>query len=168
VSGGFTAEWYNAQLAKRGDRMKRLSEEPAVEREVDLHSEIMQRCRQLGWLALHGSMAHIARRTPGEPDFVILGDNRAVHLIECKARSEKQTKEQAMLAAHAHRLGHIVHVVRNMKEFEIACGLHSKTEIASPLENFSGRSTETFKARKLVSPTSSEKSLTPPENGRHL
>lgn len=88
-----------------------------VAREADLHEEIQLECNRRGWLALHGSMAHKAHRTVGEPDFVILADGGRVILVEAKADKGKLSKEQQALAAWAKKLGHTVHVVRNMAEF---------------------------------------------------
>jgi Holliday junction resolvase len=87
-----------------------------VELESDLHGEIMQYCREHGWLAFHGSMAHKAMRTPGEPDFVILCPNCTL-LIECKTRTGKLTPEQLSVHAHAEKLGHCVYLVRSMDDF---------------------------------------------------
>jgi hypothetical protein len=63
-------------------------------------------------------MAARTHRTAGEPDFLILADGGRVLLIECKTRTGKLSPEQAALKHQAEKLGHRVHVVRSMKEFE--------------------------------------------------
>ncbi len=103
------------------------------EDESELHSEILQECRRRGWLALHGSMAHKAKRTLGEPDFIILREPRTevmlcgqgvgffkmpeVLFIEAKTRTGKLSPAQNAIHAHARKLGHVVHVVRDFKSF---------------------------------------------------
>jgi hypothetical protein len=90
----------------------------AAERESELHEEIAAECRRRGWLVFHGSMAHRARRTPGEPDFEIVCEWPRVLLVECKARDEKPSRDQQAVAAHARKLGHVVHLVRSVGEFK--------------------------------------------------
>lgn len=98
-----------------------------VEREADLHAQIMDECRRRGWLFFHGAMCERTSRTEGEPDFIIFGSreekytdgwhNPFVLLIECKTRTGKLTPAQQAVKAHAASLGHFVHVVRSFEEF---------------------------------------------------
>ena len=88
-----------------------------VPTEVPLHYDILDYCRQRGWIAFHGSMAHRAHRTVGEPDFIILGDDGRMWLLECKSKTGKLSPPQAALAAMARHLGHTVHLVRSMNDF---------------------------------------------------
>ncbi len=92
-----------------------------VEHESDLHNQILAECRRRGWIALHGSMAHKARRTLGEWDFTVIrevcGLGPSMLLIECKARNEKPSIAQRNLHAHARKLGHTVHICRNFEQF---------------------------------------------------
>ena len=89
-----------------------------VEREAELHHAILDWCAARGLVALHGSMAHRTRRTLGEPDFVILAPHGRVVLVECKLPGRKLSAEQNALARRAQLLGHVVHVARDMDEFE--------------------------------------------------
>jgi len=89
----------------------------AVAVESDLHDQISAYCKSKGWIAFHGSMAHKAMRTLGEPDFTILADNGRVFLIECKTKTGKLSPEQLGLQLMAERLGHTIHVVRSFAEF---------------------------------------------------
>jgi hypothetical protein len=92
------------------------------DREADLHETIMDECRTMGWIVLHGSMAGRTGRTLGEPDFVILAREGRVLLIECKTRTGKLSPAQQALKFHAETLGHTVHVVRSLREFhELLC-----------------------------------------------
>jgi Holliday junction resolvase-like predicted endonuclease len=95
-----------------------LTGEAAVERESELHEAVFDECRRRGWIALHGSMAERTCRTLGEPDFVILADGGRVFFVECKSRSGKLSPAQAALKHHAEKLGHTVHVVRSLVEFQ--------------------------------------------------
>lgn len=94
-----------------------------VEREADLHCQIMAECANHGWLFLHGSMGHRSRRTEGEPDFIVLCDSGRVFFVECKDRSGKLSIAQAALHAHAKKLGHTVHVIRNIEAFRELTGI---------------------------------------------
>lgn len=89
----------------------------AVDRESNLHNDIMDACRERGWIALHGSMAHKTFRNAGEADFIIFAENPNVYLIECKSRTGKLSPEQQAFAAHAKKLGWTVEVVRSMEAF---------------------------------------------------
>ena len=92
-------------------------------READLHEEIFDECRQRGWIALHGSMAERTCRTLGEPDFTILAGDGRVLFVECKSRSGKLSPAQAALKYHAEKLGHTIHIVRSLEDFQnIASG----------------------------------------------
>ena len=85
--------------------------------ESELHEQIRQECLRRGWMAFHGSMAHRAYRTPGEPDYVILCDGGKLLMVECKTRVGKLSTEQLGVAAWASKLGHKVHTVRSYEEF---------------------------------------------------
>lgn len=91
----------------------------AVDVESELHQDIMDYCKQRGWIALHGSMAHRAMRTPGEFDFVLLASEGRVFFIEAKSKTGKLSPEQNGLHMMAEMLGHKdkVRVVRSMLEF---------------------------------------------------
>ncbi len=86
--------------------------------EADLHDAIIDHCRRRGWVYLHGSMAERTHRTQGEPDFIILADAGRVFFIECKSATGKLSPAQSAMQAHAAKLGHTVHVVRNFAEFQ--------------------------------------------------
>ena len=88
-----------------------------VTQERDLHYQILEECRRRVWLPFHGSMAHKARRTPGEPDFIIVTDGGRVLFVECKTKIGKLSTDQLAVAAHAKKLGHEIHVVRSFEEF---------------------------------------------------
>lgn len=89
----------------------------AVKHERDLHSQIFDECRRRGWVAFHGSMSERTHRTAGEPDFIILTDDKRALLVECKTATGKLSTEQQAMIAHAAKLGHTIHVVRSMQEF---------------------------------------------------
>lgn len=87
------------------------------DRESKLHEQIIQECKARGWICYHGSMAHRARRTIGEPDFQIYGGGGKFWLIEAKTATGKLSVEQQGMAKWANMLGHKIHVVRNFAEF---------------------------------------------------
>lgn len=89
----------------------------AVEREGDLHNDIIEDCSAKGWGYLHGAMCRPTHRTEGEPDFVILADRGRVFFIECKSRTGKLSREQQNFIAQSARNQHSIHVVRSMEEY---------------------------------------------------
>ncbi len=109
---------YSEMLA-RMNRVNRDVQElkQPVERERDLHNQIFEVCRGRGWIALSGSMAEATHRNLGEPDFVILASGCRVFLVEAKSRIGKLSPAQQAFKAQAAKLGHTVHVVRNLESF---------------------------------------------------
>lgn len=88
------------------------------ENESTLHGRIIQELKARGWPYMHGSTAHRTHRTKGEPDFVILAPKGRVLLVECKSKTGKLSVDQRALLMWAARLGHTIHVVQTMREFE--------------------------------------------------
>lgn len=121
----------NAAAAKQStaDANARLA---MAENEGDLHNDILKWCRDEGWLVLHGSMAHRTKRTPGEPDFVILMDGGRVLLVEAKTRTGILSAAQEKVIQWAGWLGHTIHVVRSLTEF-IQLSRDSRHDNAPPL-----------------------------------
>ncbi len=92
--------------------------EPAKEgKESDLHYKIIDHCKMMGWIYFHGSMAHRAMRTVGEPDFTILANRGRVFFFECKTRIGKLSPEQRGMQIWAEKLEHQIYVVRSFREF---------------------------------------------------
>lgn len=89
-----------------------------VEHEADLHEAIMSSCRSRGWLVFHGSMAHRTHRSLGEPDLFVIADHGRFFMVECKSKTGKLTIEQQGVVLWAAKLGHTVHVIRSLAEFE--------------------------------------------------
>lgn len=88
-----------------------------VEKESELHAEILAYCKSKGWIAFHGSMAHSTFRTEGEPDFVILTDGGRVLMVEAKTAKGKLSPAQQAIHAWASKLGHKIEVCRSLKDF---------------------------------------------------
>lgn len=89
----------------------------AETKESDLHHQIIEYCKGRRWITFHGSTAHRAMRTIGEPDFQILANEGRMFLVECKTKTGKLSNEQRGLQLVAEMLGHKIHVVRSFKEF---------------------------------------------------
>jgi len=96
---------------------KVLQPSECFERESALHDAIIEHCKMVGWIYFHGSMAHKAMRTVGEPDFTILANRGRVFFVECKTKIGKLSTEQLGLKQWAERLGHTIHVCRSAQEF---------------------------------------------------
>jgi hypothetical protein len=85
--------------------------------ESGLHDEISDYCKSRGWLAFHGSMAHRAMRTLGEPDFIIARADGVTLYVECKTKTGKLTPEQQAIGHALTALGQRWAVVRSLEEF---------------------------------------------------
>lgn len=125
----FTREQYDEYLARRNSSAKKsasppdkldcqnVDNEPYIQNEKDLHERILEYCRVHSWLVFHGSMAHRAMRTLGEPDFLVLCPGGKLFMIECKTRKGKLSTEQLGVMAWAQRLGHTIHLIRTYTGF---------------------------------------------------
>jgi sulfite reductase beta subunit-like hemoprotein len=109
------AELHNSRVS--GKRVDVALVGEVAKHERDLHAQIFDECRRRGWIAFHGSMAERTHRTAGEPDFIILTDDKRALMVECKTATGKLSTEQQAMIAHAAKLGHMIHVVRSMQEF---------------------------------------------------
>jgi hypothetical protein len=85
--------------------------------EADLHQAILDECARRRFLVFHGSMAHKAMRSPGEPDFHVFGSKGRFWMIECKTRTAKLSPDQLGVKLLAEINGHTVHVVRSFEQF---------------------------------------------------
>jgi len=111
-----TSQEYEAYLSRAGGQ--RASAPPdAIQRESDLHDQIMADIRRRGWLAVHSRMDMATTTAVGVPDFVIMGDKGRIWWIECKAKRGKLEPEQLAFHAQAARLGHKVSTVWNFTEY---------------------------------------------------
>ena len=111
--------WTHAELIAYEARRKTLDVKPAdgVEREKDLHEQILAYCRSRGWIPFHARMDKPSTATIGQPDFLIWADGGREFAIECKSRTGKLSVEQMALRAQANRLGHKVYLVHSFREF---------------------------------------------------
>ena len=101
----------------KGVKRAECEKSAAVDREGDLHNEIIDECERRGWLYFHSSMAARTHRTEGEPDFHIWADAGRKLAVECKSKSGKLSTKQLGIIAHAQKLGHKIHVIGNLQEF---------------------------------------------------
>lgn len=104
--------------AKRG-HVDTTAAPPPVAKEIPLHEEIIKYCAKQWppWKFRHARTDKRTTEEIGVEDFTLfLPGEKTLH-IECKARDEKQTKEQLIWAKQLEMLGHRVYVVRNMEEF---------------------------------------------------
>jgi hypothetical protein len=85
----------------------------AVDREGDLHDEIIEHCNAKGYLFFHQRMDKPSHGPIGFPDFVIFMPMAMTVFLECKARGGKTTTEQLAKLAHARKLGYHAEVVDN-------------------------------------------------------
>ena len=89
-----------------------------VEREADLHQQILDFCRQQEpqWVCIHSRMDAATTTDRGVPDFVILAPGRVL-LVECKRRGGKLSIHQQAWHKRAAAVGHRVVTVTSLREF---------------------------------------------------
>jgi hypothetical protein len=111
--------WTHADLvayeARRQHKQGLASE--GVEKESDLHAQVVAECKRRGWICMRGSMAEPTARPIGEWDATILADGGRVLFVEMKRKGGKLSPEQAGMIQWAGNLGHRVHVIYNLEQF---------------------------------------------------
>lgn len=95
-------------------------ETPVVgcDQEAELHNQIIERLKALGWPYFHSRMDKATGRTWGEPDFIIAAPDGETLWVECKTKTGKQTPEQAGVQRALEKLSHNYYLVRSIAEFE--------------------------------------------------
>lgn len=84
-----------------------------------LHRDIMDYCDSQWprWKYIHSRMDKSSRNAIGTPDFVIALPGRVTIYVEAKRPGEKPTLEQRNFIAELLKLGQLVYVVHDMREF---------------------------------------------------
>ena len=111
------------EIQRKSRNLANLAAQPIGEpcdKESELHAQIMSICKAEMWIALHSAWGKKTGRLPGEPDFTVVLPDGAVCFVECKKGNEKLTIEQCGVEAWLAKLGHTLHVVRNVTEFMAA------------------------------------------------
>jgi hypothetical protein len=109
---------YATMLAKC-NRLKRLEQTAlgSIQKEAELHEQILAYCRSKGWIAYHGRMDQVSHQTIGQPDFIIVAEAPKFYMIECKRPGGKLSTAQLAILAWTKKLGHPYHIVHSMEEF---------------------------------------------------
>lgn len=94
--------------------------EPPVEREKDLHDQIINFCAEQPhpWICLHSRTDRRATNNLGTPDFVIVTDTGRVWFVECKRRLGKCSPAQNAMLAWLRKNGANAGVVFSLNEFK--------------------------------------------------
>lgn len=112
-----TPTQYSIMLARTNCHNSQQKPHDACKSEMELHYQIIDECRQRGWIALRSRSDMPTGRPLGEPDFIILADCGKILLVECKSKTGKLSSEQIGFSVMADKLGHKVHLVRSFAEF---------------------------------------------------
>jgi hypothetical protein len=88
-----------------------------VDREADLHDQVLDYCRGKGWIAVHSRMDKSSTIAVGMPDFVIATDDGRTLWVECKRKNGKPTPAQQAMLHWLARNRQICGVVRSLDEF---------------------------------------------------
>lgn len=111
------ADYELRQRAKKPDHL--VLESKAVERESDLHDQIISFCKTQHprWMFIHARMDQRSTIPVGAADFVIFMPGGKILILECKRKGGKCSPEQMGWALQLELLGHTAHVVRSMEQF---------------------------------------------------
>lgn len=88
-----------------------------VEKEADLHDQIIAYCKMKRWVYSHSRMDKATTTALGIPDFIIAADNGRTFWIEAKGAKTKVTREQEGMIHWLQSLGHKAAICRNFEEF---------------------------------------------------
>lgn len=94
------------------------SDEP----ESELHDQIIDECRRLGWYCRHCRMDKKTTDAVGTPDFIIAIPGGITLWIECKRKGSKPTMPQLAASAHLRHLGHLHGFCYSFEEFQAFVG----------------------------------------------
>jgi len=100
-----------ARAERNSGRLPQPSE--PVEKESDLHDDIIGLCRANGWYYVHSRMDRATTQAKGVSDFVIALDDGLTVWIEAKAKRGKVTTEQLATISHLKKLGHAAGIAYN-------------------------------------------------------
>ena len=92
-----------------------------VDREADLHEDILEECRKNEWPVVHSRMDRPQTAAVGTPDFVIAMPGGETLWVEAKSAKGKLTMEQLAWMAALRKVGHRSGVVRSIEEFRALC-----------------------------------------------
>lgn len=111
------------QYAQAGQPCERdaASDCEPVDLEIPLHRVILKLCEIRDWVALYSNPSKRTGRPRGEPDFVILLPGGKTLLVECKSAKGQLSEDQQTMKDELEALGHTVHIVRSVGDFESIC-----------------------------------------------
>jgi len=113
----FDSHWLQGYLARTATTDAQSQNVEAVEREFDLHDDIIVECKNRGWKYVHSDPTKPTTCGEGVCDFIIYADGGRMFHVECKSRTGKLTLEQAAFIAWVQKLGHRAFVVKSFSEF---------------------------------------------------
>lgn len=119
--GSITPEMFNA-MEMRLRKPQRASHPDAVERESDLHQQIVDWAKAQ-WsrvMLIRARMDKMSTIAVGAHDITAFLPGGKVMCIECKSKGSKLRPEQLAWKLEMERLGHTVHVVYSFAEFQAA------------------------------------------------
>lgn len=114
-----TGAEFIALQARLDAKRKTVAPNEPVERESDLHDEIIQHCNSQWprWKFIRGRMDKRSTIAIGAQDFTIFLPGGRLLCVECKRRGAKPTTEQLAWHKEMELLGHRVYVIQSVKEF---------------------------------------------------
>lgn len=108
-------------LAYEARRGKPAVNSDGVEKESDLHDEILEYCKQRGWVCIHSRMDRKTTNACGTPDFIVaLTDGRTVYAEAKRKGGKLSPSQQATLAWLLHNR-QTAGVVTTLQDFITLC-----------------------------------------------
>ncbi len=88
-----------------------------VKREADLHDQILDYCKDKGWICVHSRMDRPSTNQVGTVDAIVATDDGRTLWVECKRAGGKLTPAQNAFIHWLERNHQQVCVVRSLEQF---------------------------------------------------
>jgi hypothetical protein len=113
----FTRQQFTDYEARHIPKTRLPAPADAVDRESDLHDQIIQFCKDKGWYYVHSRRDKRTTNQVGCPDFILAGEMGNTYWVECKRKGGKPSTAQLAAMAHLNKLRHCAGIVSSMSEF---------------------------------------------------
>lgn len=114
-----------AEMLLRTRKHETVQAESLVEREKDLHDQIIKFCAEQPqpWVCLHSRTDKRQHSNLGTPDFIVATHDGRTIYAEAKRRGGKCTPAQNVMLHWLQRNGQIAGVVTSLEEFKRLAGV---------------------------------------------
>lgn len=108
---------YREMILRSEGRQAAPTPAEAVEREADLHADVLEFCKNKGWICIHSRMDAPHTNAVGTVDFIVATDDGRTIYAEGKRKGGKVTPAQQAMLHWLERNKQIAGVVHSLDEF---------------------------------------------------